>query len=294
MSLALNTTQRETHCYRIGGHSISVESPPFRERELISRFRVPYTDCSELRLVIQVAEVPPMLDTIFASDGTAQWQEGGCRYRACLRERTQELLYRVTDLPDGLILAELSPFCAENFGTMLLLRFLDLPAWFLRQDECLLHASLIRVGDKALAFTAPKQIGKSTQAELWHQYRQAEILNGDRALLRFSSEGVTAWSTPYCGTSGICQNTGLPLGGVVILRQGPANRIRRAGGFEAAGALLSGICYDRGDAELSGRVLNLCSRLWESVPFWVMECIPEPSAVTCLDAVLREEGFYDE
>ena len=46
---------------------------------------------------------------------------------------------------------------------------------------------------KAIAFSGPSGVGKSTQAEIWKQCFQADILNGDRALLRKADQGWKAY-----------------------------------------------------------------------------------------------------
>ena len=43
-----------------------------------------------------------------------------------------------------------------------------------------LHSSFVLYKDKALVFTAPSGIGKTTQAELWRDFQGALIVNGGR------------------------------------------------------------------------------------------------------------------
>ena len=54
-----------------------------------------------------------------------------------------------------------------------------------------LHSSYIIYHDKAILFTGPSGIGKTTQAELWRDYQGAEIINGDVTLIR-------KWDGRYC------------------------------------------------------------------------------------------------
>ena len=57
-------------------------------------------------------------------------------------------------------------------------------------DTLLMHGAVIAVGNKAWLFTAPSGTGKSTQAELWERYRNAEQINGDRSWpIRYHSGG---------------------------------------------------------------------------------------------------------
>lgn len=68
-----------------------------------------------------------------------------------------------------------------------------------------LHSSYIvtRQG-QGILFSGPSGIGKSTQAALWQRYAGAEIVNGDRALVRPDTGTVSG--VFYAGTSGISRN----------------------------------------------------------------------------------------
>ena len=65
-----------------------------------------------------------------------------------------------------------------------------------------LHSAYIitRQG-QGILFSGPSGIGKSTQAALWQRYAGAEIVNGDRALVRPDTGTVSG--VFYAGTSGI-------------------------------------------------------------------------------------------
>ena len=47
-----------------------------------------------------------------------------------------------------------------------------------------MHASLVDRSNKGLMFLGPSGIGKTTQAELWMKYRDAEIINGDMVFVK--------------------------------------------------------------------------------------------------------------
>ena len=218
--------------------------------------------------------------------------EGGGELRQGTWERWGVPLYSRREPLPGRIQVELLTSYLPLLNSRLILRWLDLPGAFLARGGLLLHASFVLYRDRAILFTAPKQTGKSTQAELWRRLRGARVLNGDRALLQPASRGWEAVGTPLCGTSGICRNARAPLAAVVILRQGPENRARRAAPAEAVRALISGAAYDPASRGAAETVLDLALPLAEAVPFFALTCRPDAGAVDCLEALLREEGVY--
>ncbi len=153
-------------------------------------------------------------------------------------------------------------------------------------DALPLHASHIQVEDKAILFTAPSGTGKSTQAALWEKHRGAQVINGDKALLLCREAEISAAGLPYCGTSGICHNASAPLRAIVVLEQAKENRITRLTGGMAALRLMTGVIvqnWHEGDLE---KVLNLVSRVVEQVPVYLLSCLPDETAVVCLESVL--------
>ena len=81
-----------------------------------------------------------------------------------------------------------------------------------------LHSSFVLYKDKALVFTGPSGIGKTTQAELWRDYQGALIVNGDACLLRRMEDGWHAFGTPVHGSSPYCENREAPLSALVVLK----------------------------------------------------------------------------
>ena len=81
-------------------------------------------------------------------------------------------------------------------------------------------------------------IGKSTQADLWQRYEGAELLNGDRTVLRRIDGVWTAFGSPYAGSSNCFVNESRPVRAIVLLSQGSVCSLRRPRGRGGAGGRL--------------------------------------------------------
>jgi hypothetical protein len=143
-----------------------------------------------------------------------------------------------------------------------------------------LHSSFIIVNGVALLFTGPSGIGKSTQASLWQEYASADIINGDRSLIRL--DDLTANGVFYSGTSRICQNASAPIRAIVLLSKSGENTLRRAGAKEAFAALLSQCAYYQWDAESASRMTLLAAQLVERANVYCLSCRVDESAVRLL------------
>lgn len=95
------------------------------------------------------------------------------------------------------------------------------------QNSFVFHCSYLDFEGKAILFSGPSGIGKTTHTNLWCQYLpdQAKVLNGDKCLL--SREGNTFYANgwPICGSSSICHNERREVRAVVLLQQAPENRL---------------------------------------------------------------------
>lgn len=166
--------------------------------------------------------------------------------------------------------------------------YMGLESFLLQHGGLLLHSSLIRAGDCAIVFTAPSGTGKSTQAELWKHFRGAEILNGDRAALVRSNDIWTAYGSPYAGTSGIYRNDSAPLTAIVVLKQAPENRITRLQGHQILKHLYPELSLHRWDPHFIQASADLITDLISDVPVFLLECVPEESAVQLLYCTLSK------
>lgn len=167
---------------------------------------------------------------------------------------------------------------------------IHLETLLLRFGGLLLHASFIRYKGQGIVFSAPSGTGKSTQANLWEQYRQSETINGDRAAFRKINGVWRAYGLPYAGSSGIYRNENAPLVGIVVLRQAPFNRLQRIHAAEAMRYLLPEFTLHRWDTLFMNEAVTRILTLLQEVPVYLLECLPDEQAVALLHHSLFEES----
>lgn len=146
-------------------------------------------------------------------------------------------------------------------------------AVLLQHDAFLLHSSVVAVNGKTILFSGPSGAGKSTQAALWERFADAEILNGDRCVVMKKEDGFYGGGSPWSGTSGIYRSEQAPIAGIVLLKKGPENRLRRLG-FEAFSPLFSQTTVNSWDSQFVDTVSGLYAQLLEQVPVYELECRP--------------------
>ena len=154
----------------------------------------------------------------------------------------------------------------------------------------LLHSSYIEVNGKGILFTAPSGTGKSTQAELWKKFRGAEIINGDRAVVRWKADEteniVLAEGLPFAGSSEYCLNRSLPIQAIVRLEQAPKTSIRRIQGYEAFSSLLKECTMNTWDHKEMERLTEVAMHVTNTVPMFHLACTPDESAIVVLENAL--------
>lgn len=175
----------------------------------------------------------------------------------------------------------------------------------LARNALIVHSSYIaadfRMLQSAILFTGPSGMGKSTQAELWRRYAGAEIINGDRAVLKYGGIVQSAdereqlghiWSAhgiPVCGSSNICKNISLPVGMIVVLKQGSENHVEEMTAGEKYRALLLASAFYQWDAYESEQAHRLVLKLIEEVPIVRLVCRPDEGAVHILKEYIEKK-----
>lgn len=177
--------------------------------------------------------------------------------------------------------------CLSLVGRRLIPEYLALEEPLLHYRVFLLHASLIAWRGMGIAFSAPSGIGKSTQAELWKKYLGAEILNGDRALIRNHGESIQAYGSCFAGSSGIYRRESAELKAIVILEQAEENCLRPVKGSQAFGRLYSQILSNPWNPEFVERLTLELSCLLERVPVYQLSCRPDEESVLVLKSEIE-------
>ncbi len=155
-----------------------------------------------------------------------------------------------------------------------------------KHNGVVLHASAVLKNGKMILFTAPCGTGKSTQADLWEKYANAEIVNGDKALVGLKDELIFAGGLPFSGSSNICKNISAPLVAIVCLGQAKENLIRKISAKEAFVALLQGN-YRSGITKASSQItIDVLEKICSEVPVYRLDCLPDKTAVECLEKEL--------
>lgn len=145
-------------------------------------------------------------------------------------------------------------------------------------NALLMHASCVDINGSGVIFTGFSGVGKTTQAQLWRDFLGAEIINGDKAVIREINGGFYACGLPWKGSSPYCLNKKTSLRGIVVLRQAKENRITRLGA-RAFELFLPHLFMPHWDEKCLGNALDTVGMLLESVPVYLLECRPDEEAV---------------
>lgn len=148
------------------------------------------------------------------------------------------------------------------------------------------HSSLIDYQGHGLMFLGPSGIGKTTQAELWNQYRDALIINGDIVFVQETEEAFLGWGTPWHGSSPYCENTNVPVEALIILKQAPENSIRKLEGFEKVTAVSNSVFYPRWLENGMELCLETLDHLLSKIPVYELSCRPDEEAVALTEKII--------
>ncbi len=172
--------------------------------------------------------------------------------------------------------------------SVIFMELLALEKYLLSEQALVLHSAYIICEGKAVLFTAPSGTGKSTQANLWKQYKKAEIINGDRSIIQVNGDCVEAHGIPFCGSSGISVNQTAPIAGIVILGQAKENSIEHCKHSVSIKKLFSECSVNYWNRDFVNEALNVIEKIVEKIPVCHLKCDISEEAVE----VAYEELFH--
>lgn len=272
-------------CYNFSGIKIGIQSEQkLPESDKLAEFR---TECSEPDYTVKLKFLESLPDDAALLYGSGQkWHSR----KTTLDDAGYEKPFAYVSDEKGKSTMLAVERLRDMFDAGTVLRHLPLHHAFLEFDAVVLHSSYILVDGKAILFSAPSGTGKSTQAQLWEKYRGAEIINGDRTLIRKTENGFTAGGIYYSGTSGICRNVTAPLRAIVLLGQSGQSTVEKCGGAEAFRRLFRQCAYTSDFENDPAVVTDILVNAVNNVDIVKLDCLPDESAVNALENYLSGDN----
>lgn len=149
----------------------------------------------------------------------------------------------------------------------------------LRRDAFLLHSSVVMMHGKMVLFFGPSGAGKSTQADLWQKYLGAEVINGDRCVVRRREDAFYGSGSPWCGTSDVYRRKEAPISGIFFVNQASENSLQRLRASEAFRLLWAQTLVNSWDPAFVSKLTDIYSDLLSQIPVWRLNCRTDEKAV---------------
>lgn len=175
----------------------------------------------------------------------------------------------------------------ENFDSIL--RMIPIRAVYQSFGVLFFHASRIDFRGRAILFSGPSGVGKTTQAALWHRWRNARILCNDRTLVRKEKGVWSSYGHPMDGSEPVGSSENVHLRAIVLVHQGKENYIERLGAGKSVARLMSQLVLDVWNTEARSKALDELLNLVMDIPVYLLICTPDERAVTILEEKLRKD-----
>ena len=158
--------------------------------------------------------------------------------------------------------------------------------------RALFHGAAFLWKGRAWIFTAPSGTGKTTQLNHWRRLWRKEIrvINGDKPCLECRDDGsVFVYSSPWRGKerSGML-GLSAPLGGIVLLEQGPENRIRRMTPQEAVRPFFSAFISFPDHTWQIRCQSQILEQMLDAVPVWKLTNIGDEASARLTQKTLMD------
>lgn len=287
--------------YRIAEISIQIITPfDFEEDERYKDFSIKKENINEIdfTVLLEPCEMPSCGQKTFIEIGDNRYYQNVHEIMEECWEGMEKVSFRWLSIPynwenhrgpQKWVCRYLHGMEDKFRYSSLIFRHIGLNMMLNQKRALLLHCSFIRLKETGILFSGPSGIGKSTQADLWNKMEQADILNGDRAVIRKKNNIWKAFGLPYAGSSNIYRNESAKIGAIIVLRKSSDNQIKRLTLAEAYRFILSEVFQNSWNTDMQMITLEVLEELIMEIPVFMLSCTADVRAVECLKKQLQEE-----
>lgn len=176
----------------------------------------------------------------------------------------------------------------EEWHDYFLLDLLHLERRLIHKDSYVLHASFICHNHEAILFTAPSGGGKTTQANLWINHKNARMINGDKVIVGKEGHTWYAYGLPISGSSEYYLNEKYKIKAIVILDKYKENQLFNIG-IQGFHNIFSQSISNLWDIDYTNKLIDLVQSSCNEIPIYYYRCTKEKDAVEVLYQKLYKE-----
>lgn len=143
----------------------------------------------------------------------------------------------------------------------------------------LMHSAIIAVDGAAYAFCAKSGTGKTTHMNLWLRKfgDRAQVVNGDKPILRYIDGALYAFGTPWCGSEGMGADIKAPLKAICFIERSATNGIERMTPSAVLGRIFHQLLMPQ-DEESLDSFMDMIEKMIAGTPCYLLRCNMEMEA----------------
>ncbi len=169
---------------------------------------------------------------------------------------------------------------------------LGLECWFVRHGYIIFHSAAVEKNGEAFAFSGPSGIGKSTRAGAWIEALDAELINGDRPLIKVREPEL--FGVPWDGKEQCFRNVSYPLKAICEVRRSDSVYIRKMSFEQRRRLLLRQSFVPMWDTETATLQMANVARLASSVEMVRIFSGPTAGDAELLYNILKKQNYLKE
>lgn len=141
------------------------------------------------------------------------------------------------------------------------------------------HSAVVAYNGNGYIFAGKSGAGKSTHAALWEKViHGAEVINGDKPLIKLENDEFYAYGTPWCGKEMMQKNKKVKVSGVCFIEQAKENSIEKLSSIQVIGKIFDQTVYMK-EPKSNEMLMDLINKFITDIPFYLLKCDISEEAV---------------